>query len=114
MFSFAYGPSGLRLRQFEWSSLSLSGRSGKRRKDPLKLVIVREGEAPGRLWVTGFNEPCRPTMYVYKPMDNAVMAEDPPSPQGYSGTSVQDIFKMAGLERHKEGRYPIAQSMRRP
>ncbi len=36
--------------------------------DPLKLVIVREGEAPGRLWLTGFDAPCCHTMYVDKPM----------------------------------------------
>ena len=35
---------------------------------PLKLVIVREGEAPGRLWLTGFDAPCCHTMVVDKPM----------------------------------------------
>ena len=32
------------------------------RKDPLKLVIVRD------MWLTGFDAPCCHTMYVNKPM----------------------------------------------
>jgi type I restriction enzyme R subunit len=40
----------------------------KRRRDSLKLVIVQEGEAPGRLWLTGFDAPCCHTMYMDKPM----------------------------------------------
>jgi len=58
VFSFACGPSGLRLRQFEWSSLSISERSG--RKDPLKLVIVRD------IWLTVFDAPCCHTMVAHK------------------------------------------------
>ena len=50
----------MRLRRLEWSSLSLAGRSG--RKDPLKLVIVRD------MWLTEFDAPCCHTMYVDKPM----------------------------------------------
>ena len=37
-------------------------------KDPLKLVIVRKGEAPRRLWLAGFDAPCCHTMDVDKPM----------------------------------------------
>ena len=31
-------------------------------------MIVREGEAPGRLWLTGFDAPFCHTMVVDKPM----------------------------------------------
>ncbi|MSU61728.1 MAG: hypothetical protein EXS31_04915 [Pedosphaera sp.] len=37
-------------------------------KDPFRIVIVREGEAPRRLWLTGFDAPCLHTMYADKPM----------------------------------------------
>ena len=36
--------------------------------DPLKMVIVRQGEAPGHSWLTGFGTPCCHTMVVDKPM----------------------------------------------
>ena len=44
------------------------GKRFKDAKDPLKLVIVREGEAPRRLWLTAFDAPCCHTMVVDKPM----------------------------------------------
>jgi|GEM_PF-2231781 len=37
-------------------------------KNPFKIVIVREGEAPRRSWLTGFDAPCLHTMYADKPM----------------------------------------------
>jgi len=37
-------------------------------KQPFKIVIVREGESPRRLWLTGFDAPCLHTMYADKPM----------------------------------------------
>ena len=37
-------------------------------KDPFKIVIVREGESPRRLWLTGFDAPCLPTRVADKPM----------------------------------------------
>ena len=37
-------------------------------KDPFRIVIVREGEAPRHSWLTGFDAPCLHTMYADKPM----------------------------------------------
>ena len=37
-------------------------------KDPFRIVIVREGEAPRHLWLTGFDAPCLHTMYADKSM----------------------------------------------
>ncbi len=44
--------------------------------------------------------PACPRLKLHHRVDRiAVTAEDPPSPRGYGGTSVQDIFKIAGLDR---------------
>ena len=48
---------------------------GKVDGNPLKLVILREGEAPRRLWLTGFDAPCLHTMYVDKPLQGHRMMQ---------------------------------------